>query len=43
MNIKEIFYLNLGATIILGIVLLVLPFVFWYQRKKYLERKRREF
>ena len=40
MNIQQIFYMNLGVTILLGIVLLVLPFVFRYQRKKYIERER---
>lgn len=42
MGIHVLFLINLGLTILLGIVLLVLPFVFRYKRKKYLERERSE-
>lgn len=43
MSIQEIIYINLAVTIILSIILLILPFVFRHQRKKYLERERNEF
>lgn len=42
MSIQEVFYINLAVTIILSILLLVLPFVFRHQRKKYLDRERNE-
>lgn len=40
MDIWEIFYINLAVTGIMGVLLLVLPFIFRYQRNKFLERER---
>lgn len=43
MAIQTVFYLNLVITVLLGAALVILPFVFWRRRKKYLEQKKREF
>ena len=39
MDIQTIVYVNLGITVGLGIILLILPLVFYFCRKRYLNGK----
>ncbi len=43
MDIQTIVYVNLGVTTGLGAILLVLPVIFHFHRKRYLKKERQRF
>lgn len=43
MSIQMIFYINIAVVILLGLILLVLPIIFYCYRKKYLKNRDKDF